>query len=71
MGQINLVFVISPLMSALSTPTHEHILAERRRSEAHKSKIKAKQVIKRNGSSFFDTHLFQMILTGLEDVPMT
>jgi hypothetical protein len=35
-GQVNLVFAISPLMSAFSTPPHEHIQAERGiRRETH------------------------------------
>jgi hypothetical protein len=35
-GQINLVFAISPLIGALSTPPHEHISAEEeRRGETH------------------------------------
>jgi hypothetical protein len=34
--QVNLVFAICPLMSGLSTPPHEHILAEiGRRRETH------------------------------------
>jgi hypothetical protein len=32
-GQVNLVFAISPFMSALSTPSHEHILAKKGRRE--------------------------------------